>query len=192
MSLPDRDTLIARFAGWLDEALSAEDAPRGIPEEILADCDAPPGGDLYSVQAALTALTQEVKLQGRTFKQLGEAVGPVAEMAPALAVLTSETRSQARREVLDGLMDLRDYLAHGEEAARRAAEGLAGKASWWRRPAEEERQRYEAIVKALREGYALTGARLDDLLATFGAREIECLDEVFDPRRMQAVRQREG
>jgi len=95
-------------------------------------------GDLYAVQAALTALTQEVKLQGRSFKQLGEAVGPVAEMAPALASLIEDVRLQARREVLDGLLDLRDRLGRGEETAALAVAALdvaapAGKTSWWRR-----------------------------------------------------------
>ena len=38
-----------------------------------------------------------------------------------------------------------------------------------------ERRRSGAIVEALREGYALTGAALDELVAGFGASEIECL-----------------
>jgi molecular chaperone GrpE len=189
---PDRETLLRRLAGRLEEALAAEDAPRGIPEEILRDGDAPPQGDLYAVQAALTALTQEVKLQGRSFKQLGEAVGPVAEMAPALASLIEDVRLQARREVLDGLLDLRDRLGRGEETAALAVAALAvaapaGKTSWWRRVSDRERQRNAAIVEALREGYALTGAALDERLAAFGASEIECLGEAFDARRMNAI-----
>jgi molecular chaperone GrpE len=184
---PDRETLLRRLAGWLDEALAAEDAPRGIPEEILSNGAAPPQGDLYAVQAALTALTQEVKLQGRSFKQLGEAVGPVAEMAPALASLIEDVRLQARREVLDGLLDLRDRLGRGEETAGLAVAALADKTSWWRRVSDRDRQRNAAIVEALREGYALTGAALDELLAAFGASEIECLGEAFDARRMNAI-----
>ena len=71
----DRDEILRRFeamagcAHWREE-----DPPRGIPAEILAGrCR---GGestvDWYTMWAAITALTQEVKLQGRGFKQLGE------------------------------------------------------------------------------------------------------------------------
>ena len=45
-------------------------------------------------------------------------------MAPALASLIEDARLQARREVLDGLLDLRDRLGRGEE--RPAGRGRAG------------------------------------------------------------------
>ena len=37
------------------------------------------------------------------------------------------------------------------------------------------------------EGYDLTAARLDELLAGFNVREIECVGRAFDPARMQVV-----
>ena len=63
MSL-DREAILARFTAWLDEAIQDGEPPRGIPEETLAAAGESDAGDLYSVQAALTALTGEVKLQG--------------------------------------------------------------------------------------------------------------------------------
>lgn len=185
MSLPDRDTLLRRFSAWLDQALAAEDPPQGIPPELLAEGGEPAANDLYSVQAAMTVLAQEVKLQGRAFKQLSETVAPVSRMAPALESLMEGARREIRREVLDALLDLRDRLARGEEAARHAAEAVRqpGRRWWWSRPD----ARAGEIVAALRTGYELTAARLDEILESFDAREIECLGRAFDARSMHAI-----
>ena len=179
---PDRDAILSRFTAWLDDALRAEAPPRGIPDEILAAAGEDAHGDLYSVQSALTALTQEVKLQGRSFKQLSETLAPVLEpQAQADAA-----REQARREVIDALLDLHDRLARGLEAAFVVARAMPAKSRLWpwgtARPAPEAE-----IVEALRQGYALTAARLEEILASFELREIACGGRPFDPRRMQAV-----
>lgn len=186
MSLPDRDEILRRFTSWLDAAFAAEEPPRGIPAEILAAADEPSGADLYSVQAALTALVQEVKLQGRAFKQLNESIAPVAELAPALDSLMEQARVDARREVLDGLLDLRDRLAHGEQAAEQAFAALEEPPRWWR-PGGAERRRAKEIAGSLREGYNLTAGRLDDILSSYGVTAIDCRNRPFDPRRMQAL-----
>ena len=71
--MTDRDEILRRFEARLDAALAREDAPRGIPEELLAGDETAVDEstvDRYRMWAALTALTQEVKLQGRAFKQL--------------------------------------------------------------------------------------------------------------------------
>ena len=185
MSLPDRDTLLRRFSAWLDLALASENPPPGIPQELLSGEGEPAANDLYSVQAAVTALAQEVKLQGRTFKQLSETVAPLSAMAPELASLMEDARRQAHCQVLDALLDLRDRLAHGEEAARHAAEALRHQPRWrlWVRPD----RRPAEIVAALRAGYELTAARLDEILESFDAREIECLGRAFDARSMHAI-----
>jgi GrpE len=179
MSL-DRDTILARFARWLDEALQAEEPPRGIPEEILHAPELPAVSDLYSVQAALTALTQEVKLQGRSFKQLSEAV------APALESQAAEARLEARGEVIDALLDLHDRLARGMEAADEAAKVLAVRPRRWPWSSAAPAREFE-IVDALRQGYALTAARLHEILTGFELEEIECESRPFDARIMQAV-----
>jgi molecular chaperone GrpE len=184
MSQPDRESIVRRFAARLDEALAREDAPQGIPAELLEAPAVPADGDLYAVQAAVTALAQEVKLQGRSFKQLSENVAPIAEMAPALAAAMEQARLQARREVLNVLLDLRDRLLRGEETARETASAIALPKRWWQR---RESPRAGQAVEALREGYALTRARLDEALATYGVSEIDCADRPFDPGEMQAI-----
>jgi molecular chaperone GrpE len=184
MSQPDRESILRRFAACLDEALAREDAPQGIPVELLDAPAVPPYGDLYAVQAAVTVLAQEVKLQGRSFKQLTETVAPIAEMAPALSTAIEQARLQARREVLNVLLDLRDRLLRGEETASATASAIAARRRWWRR---RESPRAGEVVEALREGYALTLARLDEALTTYGVSEIDCADRPFDPGEMHAT-----
>jgi molecular chaperone GrpE len=190
-SLLDRDAILRRFETWLDEALAIESPPSGIPAEIL-DGEPPASGglDLYAVQAALTALTQEIRLQGRSFKQLSEAVAPVAEMAPSLEELVEETRQEAehraRREVLDALLNIRDRLARGEEMARQAVQSLEP-SGWRARLIGRDMARARETLSAVAEGYALTAGYTDEVLERFGVREIHCLDELFDPHSMDAV-----
>ena len=87
----NRDDLMRRFEQWLDEALAAEEPPAGIDAEILAAlADANPDAnpetddeidrpiDSYTLWAAMTALTHEVKLQGRAFKELHTTIGAQA------------------------------------------------------------------------------------------------------------------
>lgn len=162
-ALPDtsisaaRARILARFETWLDEALAEEDPPEGIATELLASLDdgENEGGlleegqkcDLYSLQSAVTALTQEVRIQGRTFKQLSDSLTPlvdrISSLAPALdayneAVLEirrvtgdvgamgRERKREIEREsargaiadVLDVLLDVNDRLTRGRTAAR--------------------------------------------------------------------------
>ena len=173
----DREEILRRFEARLDAALAREDAPRGIPEELLGDGEAAVEEstvDRYRMWAALTALTQEVKLQARTFKQLSETLG-------------RDQEARSRKEVLDGLLELRERLLRGADAAG-AREKVAP--VWWDRIF---RRRWERIrhaldvVDAMEQGYRLSLKSLDDLLARFEVRPIECQGEVFDPRLMSAV-----
>lgn len=154
---PARDRIVRRFEAWLDRALAEEDPPRGLPAEILDQAEArersdrpetdPQRCDLYAMWSAMVALSQEVKLQGRTFKQLHETILPVADrmdsIQPVLEAhdeairaareiadhartiraerdqeLSRTARDDARREQLDLLLDLRDRLARGRDGAR--------------------------------------------------------------------------
>jgi molecular chaperone GrpE len=179
----DREPILRRFAEWLDQAMAQEEPPRGIPAEILECPVEAPAGEMYAVQAALTALTQEVILQSRSFKQLSETVAPVADLAPALATALEDARTRARRETLDPMLDVRDRLARGADTARAAAKAAAGRRRWWRPESPEA----AAVVAALREGYELAAARLDEVLAAYGVREIECVGRLFDAGRHSAV-----
>jgi hypothetical protein len=106
--LISRSDILSRFEEWLDSALAREEPPPGIPEEILSGVENPAEGaetDLYTMWAAVTALTQEVKLQGRAFKQLSE-------------TLDREFERRGDKQVLDALLDLRERLLRGLESVR--------------------------------------------------------------------------
>ena len=180
MTNSERDEILRRFTAWLDQGMAHEAVPAGVPDDILRGAAPPAGSDLYSVQAALTALTQEVKLQGRWFQQLSEAV------APALQPLAEQARQQAQKEVLDVLIDLDDRLRRGREAAMRAARRPVVPKRWWQRST-EEKPAQDAFVQALLEGYELTLERLAETLARYGVRETQCLHQPFNPATMEAI-----
>lgn len=173
----DRDEILRRFEARLDAALAREDAPRGIPEELLAGDETgveESTVDRYRMWAAITALTQEVKLQSRSFKQLGETLG-------------RDYEARSRKEALDGLLELRERLLRGVEAAD--AREKVRPVFWdriFRRRWEQIRHALE-VVDAMNQGYRLSLKSLDDLLARFEVRPIECKGEPFDPRLMSAV-----
>src|SRR5581483_4063386 len=96
--------------------------------------------------------------------------------------LIEEARTQARRQVLNVMLDLRDRLLRGQEAA--AAAGAETPRRWWQR---KESGRALEIASALREGYRLTLERLDDALAEYGVQEIDCQGRSFDAAEMQAA-----
>jgi molecular chaperone GrpE len=166
-----KDILTERFEVWLDRVLAYEEIPSGIPSEILAelqDGDSSAGsndkaGDLYSVYAAMTALVQEIRLQGRAFKQLSDNLDPIRNMGgaldaalaahqealtearriadEALAQKTARDRSlivdaeaKANRSFLILLVELHERLKRGLEPARQLAVSLSKVAHpSWRR-----------------------------------------------------------
>ena len=193
----DREEILRRFEAWLDRVLAAEESPQGIASELLASlsaetaADAEGQCDLYSMWAAVTSLTQEVKLQGRSFKQLSETLAPLSDMAPQLAEMQREAQERARREMLDVLLDLRDRLGRGLEAARASQAKMrdAQQSNWQARllaRLSSLRQASEGLT-ALVEGYRLSLERLDEVLAQSDVREIDCQGQPFDPDTMYAV-----
>jgi molecular chaperone GrpE len=172
----ERGEILRRFEQWLDSAMAEEAPPSGIPPEILTGDAAPESAvtDWYAMWAAMTALTQEVKLQGRAFKQLSES-------------LTAEGERRGRKESLGALLEMRERLARGLEGLSGLEEVQPG--FWDRIFASRWRQVEHAlgVVRAMEEGYRLTLGRLDDLLSEFQVQPIECEGRQFDPRRMKAV-----
>jgi molecular chaperone GrpE len=127
-----REEILRRFQEWLDGALASEEPPRGIEAEILAAVTGPSGEGrqfpaTYSLWSAMTALAQEVKLQGRSFKALNETldsqVGRMAERERDL--LVNETQRCCRKEVLGVLIDLRERLARGLASVRTSEAGIS-------------------------------------------------------------------
>jgi molecular chaperone GrpE len=172
----DRSEILRRFEQYLDTALAEEGPPAGIPAEIL-EGDSPAESspmDWYTMWSAVTALTQEVRLQGRAFKQMGE-------------TLSADAERRSRKESLSGLLEMRERLQRGLDAVRDRAE--LQPALWDRIFKARWRQVQHAldVVRALEEGYRLTLGYLDDLLFQFQVVPIECQGRKFDPRKMNAV-----
>jgi molecular chaperone GrpE len=193
----DREEILRKFEAWLDGILSAEELPPGIAAELLSSLTDESGAsangrcDLYSLWAAVTALTQEIKLQGRSFKQLSETVAPLAHLAPQIPEMQRDAQERSRREMLDVLLELRDRLGRGlESAAVSQAKMRESLESGWlarrlaRHPALAQAQ--EAVT-ALKQGYTLSLDRLDEVLAQFQVRQIVCQGEPFDSSSMHAV-----
>jgi GrpE len=201
----DRDQILTRFAAWLDAVLAQEESPQGIAADILAALEAgPPDGspapgstatdgrwDLYSMWSAMTALTQEVKLQGRSFKQLSETVAPVADLAPLLPEMQRQAEERARREVIDVLLDLRDRLRRGLDSAQAGQIELrkSFELGWRTKLFGLNKPLGAALdaVAALKKGYSLSLERLNEVLAQSDIREIECQGQPFDPTSMHVV-----
>ena len=151
-----REQILERFEKWLDHVLAQEKPVEGIADELLSELENEsdqddPGApdnrcDLYSMWSAMTALTQEVKLQGRAFKHLSDNLDPLSglgepieKVLKAHAEALSETRrmagearaaraehentlvqaaeGRARHEVLGVLLDIRDRLTRGLQPA---------------------------------------------------------------------------
>ena len=71
------------------------------------------------VWATMTPLTQEVKLQGRSFKKLNDTLSSQASrLAERERKLPRETERRCRTEILGVLMDMRDRLKRGLKALR--------------------------------------------------------------------------
>ena len=216
----ERERIVRGFEAWLDRAIADEPPPQGLTAGLLAALEngdpLPPleseqpgssGCDLYSLWAAMTALTQEVRIQGRTFKQLNETLSQSARSLEASAakaredapaepsrIQQSEAAQLRKREIhfpLNVLLDLRDRVERGANTARNAAEELAPKrlpplARWLGVGARYARHTQE-ILAALSHGYSLTLDSLDEALVGSGVSRIACRGQIFDPQRMTAV-----
>jgi molecular chaperone GrpE len=173
-----REEILRRFEQWLDVTLTPEVPPAGIPAEILSgeaegDREEPPV-DLRAMWAAMIALTQEVKLQGRAFKQLSETVA-------------GEKEIRGQKEMMDGLLDLRERLLRGMQSAGPVE---LPQPTFWDRVFPDRWQRMRQatdLAQALQEGYRLTLLSLDDLLERLRLQPMRCEGMPFDPRLMNAV-----
>jgi len=200
-------------------------APKGLPDDLLTamkqkdDQDllqSPPNApDLYTLFSAMTVLSQEVKLQGRAFRQLEEKLSGVAqlpdairnamtEQAKTVRAVTSfaeenrslyrqrleEAKESAGNDFLNLLLDLRDRLLRGHETAvdhldRIERNNSRGWFSRWRSTSSVGSLR--EATQALEQGYTLAIDRLESSLQELGITEIDCLNKPFDPQQMKAV-----
>jgi molecular chaperone GrpE len=203
----NRDQIVSRFEEWLDDVLASEKPPEGIGEEILLalreeteTCGRPHDEtSSYALWSAMTALSQEVKLQGRAFKELTAAFDSQSASTGDEIRATyrererdaqRETERRCRKEILGSLIDLRDRLARGLTSAQASAADMsrASQRGWFSRMFGKTRPvQPETVIAALIRGYELGLERLDQTLEEFNARPISSLGELFDPRSMNAV-----
>ena len=147
-----RDRIMGRFETWLDEVLADEKVLEGLDPALLLELEgetdtrvkgpAVGNSDTYATWGVMTALTQEVKLQGRAFRELRNDLAPLSELGTSVdnlaaahrdavsdargvaerahAVLTDHRKSlkieadlQARNEVINALLDTRERLVIG-------------------------------------------------------------------------------
>jgi GrpE len=205
----DRDQILRRFEALLDSALASEAPPSGIDAEILSSVMAGTevddrSCDSFAMWAAVTALTQESKLQGRAFQELNRTLTVQMEkVADELRaahtehdrMLQRETERRCRREALGALIDLRDRLGRGRESVRASELEIASpkRVGWWQRVfGKQAADPAAGALTALIRGYELGIERLDQTLREFNALEIQCLGERFDPRRMNAIESEES
>jgi hypothetical protein len=135
-----RMLILQRFAGWLDDVLAEEKPLEGVAAGLLAELQDEKGSDiagpdddaydLHSAWSAMTALTQEIKLQGRTFKQLSEKMAPFAGLDQSIKKLLAthhEALSDTRRIAEEGRTDRTQREAEMKHAERdRARRELIG------------------------------------------------------------------
>ena len=210
LSTARRARLASTLVSLLDEVLDATAPPEGIAAEIIEALETFDTGtgaeaaDWYGVQAALTTLTQETRLQSRAFAKLSDrlAASPGEEMTPLLAgideklgaLLTSKTGAETTDglscKTIDLLVEVRDRLISAAAAARQslaAAEQTVP--GWWparilvRKSAEALFDGYRALIA----GYTIAVERLDDTLADAGVFETVREGAVFDPATMRIV-----
>lgn len=168
-SAKELETLRPHIEKWLGAALTQPEPPAGLAAEILEALEASSRdgrlgsgdeashGDRFALWSALTALTQEVKVEGRFFKQLRDTLSEAAlDELPTLLreesrrlgdleaglkpvvneVIAAQGRSRARdaqhdRELgklVNVLCDVRDRLLRGVASARQSRQAALLKA----------------------------------------------------------------
>jgi molecular chaperone GrpE len=217
-----REAILHRFETWLDSALAEEPPLSDLAADLLTLIEngtplPPVDGrcDLYTLWSAMTALTQEVKLQSRTFKQVNDTLAQLPE-AVATAIgqdsspepmdeeeataeekepePVSATAPERRPEkpYIDLLLDLRDRLERGLSSVREASAGLIispRRSKWarWFGTDEKQQSQTQEILTALEKGYTLILDRLEQALQDYHLNPILCEGKEFDSHRMTAV-----
>ena len=205
-----RIDILKRFEIWLDHVLS-EPEPEGIAEEIykmLEDCEQPDktdqNSDLYSLWAALTSLTQETKLQGRSFNDLRQTLEPMESFVGSTASVLEKIEQvlehnqqreneifvqRLREQTADLLLDIRERLTRGLENSKQYLKSLedAHSKDIFKFFHKARHLKQTQAVDSLIQGNEFTLERINSTLKDFGISEIDCVNRPFDPSYMKAV-----
>ena len=187
---------LADFRLWLEDLDEPPHAAEADPE--AAPCD------LRDLFAELAALRQEVHLQNReqsrarrelaaTATRYGEAERVLEARDQELAAFESRVGRAAENRCLLPVLEVRDALVRGHDAAVRlrkaaAKSGKGGKGDKSRRKGVRRRlRRMQRGIAGVIEGYELAVRRCDRMLARFGVRGVPAVGVRFDARTMHAV-----
>ncbi len=180
MSEPDVDwkrRVLEDFGHWLDGL--EEDAGDG-------GAGMAPEPDLRDLFAELAALRQEVRLQNREQSKAGRELALAAARYDGAAALMKRREEdlaafearvcrEAENRCLRSVLDVRDALARGLEAANAMRErpGLF--------------RRLPRGIRGVAEGYEVALRRFDRMLAGFGVERLRTAGRPFDARTMHAA-----
>lgn len=181
-----RERLVDEFRGALECAARQHESSAAVASEVAAE--APVTVDLATLLSEMAVLKNEVRLQSRQFKSAldemrtfgndlrlhGERLQRDLDAARERAV---SIRAQTERQFLLALLDLRDRLQSGVDAAARPPSSFLGRLL----PGPAR------FAASLAQGQQLTLQRLDDLLASHRVHALPVLGEILDPQRMRAV-----
>ena len=180
---------LEEFRQWLDSMTASSPAPEQEQEQGTAPCD------LRDLFAELAALRQEVRLQNREQSRAGRELASAAARYDAidrvlerrdeeLAAFEDRVSRAAENRCLLPVLDLRDALVRGRDAARRLRKaGNKGR----RKGARKLFRRMEPGIAGVIEGYELAIRRCDRMLAQFGVRGVPTVGARFDAGTMHAV-----
>ena len=210
----EKQALIDRFTVLVDQALASEEPPEGIAPEIWDELSQNAAEDpgQYGLWAAMTSLTQEVRLQGRAFKQLDDTLLPLrdqmqghlsnheetsaqaremAEQAVQIASqraqdLRREAEDRCRAELLSTLLDVHERLGRGIESCRASRQSIVLPRFGWLAGGKELKQALEAL-ESLEDGYVLGIQSLEEQLQRHHVQTIDCQGCPFEPSIMNAV-----
>jgi len=213
-----RSRLMAQFEQWLDQTLAGQPPPRGLPDNLLAEAAAIVEGqhsaaesDLYTLFSSLTALTGEIRLQGRAFKQLSDLLSPLSQ-TPAMLARVYEAQSETAlsiqealtrdaqedqappvdfKQVCQTMIDLYDRLQRGLQTCDDGISVIKARhcGTWLRRLFGDAGVSDQAVlcVQGIRDAAALSLARLQSAMQDWGIERIGRVGETFDPNRMAVV-----
>ena len=176
-----KQTVLEDFRQWLEEL---PESARIEEEEGAAGCD------LHDLFAEFAALRQEIRLQNREQAKAVRELEKAAEMYETsahllerrdedLASFEERIRHAAERQCLLPILDVRDTLVRGRDAAARLLEkrGLF--------------RRLPPGIEGVVEGYEIALRRFDRALAQLGVKIVQTVGHRFDARTMNAVATRQ-